>query len=436
MKIRLFIIFFAALFLGAACQAQEQKSALPDADLNQILEEAVGAAAVYNYERAEKLCDSVLSMAYDKDLKARAWWLKAVAYVNFELQYRTRDLDDKYREAVENCRELNPDMLNEILPRFEFSLKFHTTPGLKGEEFLKEALEEYNKQTEKNEAVRNFKLGTVYFALASTEEPGIKEKSDEYNREAMTFFKKAWELWPENYQYAAYYLTAVTYLKNIQEAELVALNMTERWNTAPLYSFEKDPYYFLSVVVGLKKPEEEKKIMGIKNPLQKKTQGLYGPEGTRKILEERSRMPGAPADIFFELAMWDSNMAAADAEKTKILAAVVRRMEEGEIKTTGYNMKSLVSAYYKLAHAQFQQGLAEEALATYRKLSALSPHYAEIHYNQGVIFKSLAEKEKDPDKKKSLLDRAKQEFELQIKYNWMGKAADTAKKYLQTDFLR
>jgi len=147
MKIRLFIIFFSVLFLGAICSAQEQKSALPDDDLNLILEEAVGAAAVYNYERVEKLCDCILSMSYDNELKARAWWLKAVAYANFELQYRTRELDDKYRESVQNCREWNPDILNEILPRFDFSMKYHVTPGLKGEEFLKEALEEYNNKT-------------------------------------------------------------------------------------------------------------------------------------------------------------------------------------------------------------------------------------------------------------------------------------------------
>lgn len=434
MRIKIWMILFAALCGGVACPAQEQRSALPEDDLTQILEEAVGAASVYNYERAEKLCDSVLSMAYDKDLKARAWWLKAVAYANFELQYRTRDLDDKYKEAVEGCREWNPDMLNEILPRFEVSLKYHTTPGLKGEEFLKQALEEYENKTEKNEAVRNFKLGVVYYALASSEEPGFKEKSEEYNREAMTFFQKAWELWPENYQYAAYYLTLLVHLKKIQEAETVALNMTEKWKAAPLYSFEQDAYNFLSIVVGFKKPEEVEKIMGVKNPLMKMTQGLYGPEGARKILEDRARMPEASADIFFDMAMSDANMASSDAEKSRILSGLVRRMEEGEIKKTGYSMKSQVSAYYKLAHSQFQQGLAEEALASYRKLAALSSHYAEIHYNQGIIFKSLAEKEKDPEKKKSLLDRAKQEFDLQIKYNWLGKGAENAKKALQTGF--
>ncbi len=105
-------------------------------------------------------------------------------------------------------------------------------------------------------------------------------------------------------------------------------------------------------------------------------------------------------------------------------------MEKGEITTSGFNLRALVSAYYKLANYRFEQGLPEQALATYGKITEISPHYAEVHYNLGIVFRTLAQREANPKKKQKLLNRAREEFQLQTQYDWHRRAAKTALKAL------
>lgn len=405
-KILLIIVFCLFLNLNPGFGEEEQKSALPDDDLNQILDDAVGAASVYNYERAEKLCDCILSVLYDNQLKARAHWIKAVAYSMFELEYRTNSLEDKLKAEIDRIRDLDPSLLGEILARFEISLAFHLSQNTDPEKFLKEKYDLYAEKSD-TDAVSAYKIGHVYFTLGQLKDSIPEDKRKEYEEKALESFKKAYELNPDKYEYAAYYMTALYNLNRKKEIQEIGKMITERFPGAPRFSFENDPYYFYGIAVSLSDAEK-------------------GGE----IIEERAKSPDADAWIHLEIAMNNVRKNLPEQQLSQILGEFIRRVEEKEIIGTGYNMRALASAYYKLAHYQLKQGLAEEALSTYRKLTALSPHYAEIHYNQGIIFKSLAEKEKDPEKKLSLMNRAKKEMELQTQYNWGGRAAETARKAL------
>ncbi|MBN1901446.1 hypothetical protein JW926_09015 [Candidatus Sumerlaeota bacterium] len=406
MKMRVFIILFAASWLISPCLSQEQKSALPDDDLNQILDEAMAAASVYNWERAEKLCDCVLSVLYDNQLKARAHWIKAVAYSMFQLEYRTDSLQDKLNAAMEGVRENDPALLSEVLPRYEFAMECHLSPNPDPEKFLKQKIDLYG-ETAETDAANAYRLGHVYLILLQYKGDISGENQKEYEENALQFLSKACDLNPENYEYAGSYMTALYNLKRQKEIVDFGKILTARFSKAPRFSFHGDPYYLYGKGVSLSDAKKG-----------------------REIIAQRAKSPDADAWIHFELAMSSARQNPPDNKASQILGEFIRRVEEKEIDGSGYNTRALASTYNELASQQFRMGLPEDALSTYRKLAALSPHYVEIHYNQGIIFKSLAEKENDPEKKQKLMERAKKEFQLQTQYNWGGKAAETARKAL------
>jgi tetratricopeptide (TPR) repeat protein len=324
----------------------------------------------------------------------------------FELEYRTNSFEDKIKSEIDRIRELAPNLLGDILPRYEICLAYHLSQNPDPEKFIRERYDLYAERSD-TDALSAYKTGHVYFTLAQLKDSITEEKLKEYEEKALEFFEKACVLNPESYEYAAYHMTALYNLNRQKEIQDLGKVITQRFSKAPRFSFEKDPHYFYGIAVSLSDAEKGRKIIG-----------------------ERSKSKDADAWIHLEIAMDNVQKNLPDNQLSQVLGEFIRRVEEKEIIGAGYNTKALASAYYKLAHYQFKQGLAEEALSTYRKLTALSPHYAEIHYNQGIIFKSLAEKEKDPEKKLSLINRAKKEFDLQTQYNWGGTSAETARKAL------
>ena len=234
-----------------------------------------------------------------------------------------------------------------------------------------------------------------------------KQKKKEHFSKAAGHFQKAHQLEPMNYEYAAYALTALANVERTKEAFKIGNHLTENFKKAPRFSFESDPWYLYASVVGMSDPDK-----------------------MQDIIRERSKSPDASALVHFAVVKQEMKRADSPREKVRLLGEFIRRMEDGDITNTGYDIHSLVSAYYKLGHELFKMDMPEMALLAYRKLSSLSPHYAEIHYNNGIIYSSLAKEESHPAKKEALLEKAKREFELQKKYDWHGRATQSAQKQL------
>jgi len=149
-------------------------------------------------------------------------------------------------------------------------------------------------------------------------------------------------------------------------------------------------------------------------------------------LREKYNSTPKPASI-----IWDNTMAKIyphpeiSPEFAKPLQNFLEQVEKGDIKLRGYDMCLQATAYYKLAASQVMQGNLEKGLETYRKLAAISPHYAALDMNFANIYLKQANKPETPvAEKKQLLQLARQRLEQQIQHNWHGTAAKEAKDWL------
>lgn len=60
---------------------------------------------------------------------------------------------------------------------------------------------------------------------------------------------------------------------------------------------------------------------------------------------------------------------------------------------------TFITSYYKWAHAENVMGNHEGSLKLYQELSKYAPHYSEIHYNLGVIYRLMADKKRQASAK-------------------------------------
>jgi hypothetical protein len=151
---------------------------------------------------------------------------------------------------------------------------------------------------------------------------------------------------------------------------------------------------------------------------------------SERILRERAQSPQADATVQMQVALSDLAKTRDVAEQVKIWEKLIQKLEADPACHEGEYLRTLVSAYYKFAHALNQAQRSDDALAVYQKLQAYSPHYAEVHYNKGILLSVMAEKGLDAARKAQLLEEARQEFLLQTQHNWRGTAADNANKML------
>jgi len=392
------LLAIVIFLLAAVCFQPRRIDAKSLVDPDPLLDEALGYAAVYNYEKAQHICDRILSITEDPAIQARAHWIKAVAFAKFQLEYRTNELSEKLEREKGYIRKLDPSLLRERLYHFEVVQRFHKTVESDVEGILKQAVSEFEKE-QIPEADRHYKIGQSFLAAASI----AGEKAKEYYRQSADHMSKAHKLAPENYEYAAYCLTALARADRLTEAVEVGKELTKKYKAAPRFSMESDPWYLYAAAVGLTDIME-----------------------ARRIALERSGSPDADAGIFFYVTQSDVRAAKTPEEKAGIWREFIRKMENGQIPRKGYNLRFLVSAYYKLGHFESRAKRPEKSLEAYRKLSEYSPHYAGIHYNQGVVLEMLSGKETDPEKKTSLMEQSRKQFELQKKYNWHGTMKQSA----------
>jgi tetratricopeptide (TPR) repeat protein len=223
---------------------------------------------------------------------------------------------------------------------------------------------------------------------------------------------RACELRPGNCEFKAYLLTWLVSQERYADAQQFGRKMTEECGSRPVFAVERDACCMYAAALGMDPaPSASKQAM--------------------ESLSKCAQSPGAGAYVHYELAHARARKATKARERARIYNEFIRQCEEERIVARGYDFRALASAWYKVAHELNQQGSREQALAAYRRLQQISPHYAQVHYNKGVLYSLLAEEENDPQKKKQLLEDAAREYENQVRYDWQKRTADLARKQLE-----
>ena len=394
---------------------------LSEDEMQKLLDDAIGYACVYNYEKAEEICDRVLAATQNPKLQARAHWTKAVGYAVFEVEYCTDRLKDKLAAADKMVHLLNPQLFGEILAGVEGVLPFNVTEKPDIEGILKEMRRDWLRpipagqpsavpdEDRTTDPISIYRLAHAYWKAARLTSGTLEAKSGEYRAQALRMFKKAMEMRPDIFEFAAYYDTVACEMGHEEEARRIAKRLLETFDDKTRFPMtcDRSPFCHYAAVLSRSDPYK-----------------------AAEMVQKRAKEPSADAWTCFEDASYRQEWATSDTEKVRIWAELVGRVEKGEVKTPGPQMQVLVRAYYGLAHAQTEQGLWEESLATCQKLAAISPHYIRLHTTKGIVLWNIAAKTQDQPKARELFDQARKEFELQLQYDWHREGTKTARQWL------
>jgi hypothetical protein len=221
---------------------ERHKVDVDDDDLQDRLDEAMGYAAVWNWEKAEAICDEVLAETDDPDLEAHAHWVKAVAFANFNLEYRTERLKDKFEAETAILRRLKPDLLGDTIAHLEAKLLFYLSPDpdmaarlqAVRAKILRDASPEAPAplvdEDDLSDPAAIYKLGHAYWAAATLTSGTLPENSREYFARARVLMKRAAELRPDCFECGGYYVTVLSNMGLHEEAERVAKQLLERFD--------------------------------------------------------------------------------------------------------------------------------------------------------------------------------------------------------------
>lgn len=155
--------------------------------------------------------------------------------------------------------------------------------------------------------------------------------------------------------------------------------------------------------------------------LKLSTSSFRTPEGDRELLDSvATRWPDAPMPPF-EIAM--RAIETSQALALELFPKLIQRFESGDIKPLPREAGYYPSALYKHAFLLQSIGKMDEAIAEYKKVRELSPGYAEVNLNIGILLAMKSDETSTGPKKLALLEEALPFVEQQEKLDYRGKAA-------------
>ena len=421
------VVLIAAVFM---LMNGSHRIYIPAADTeSQVLKNAFGYATVCHYEKAEDLCDRVLQNNPSESAAARAHWIKAVAFARFQYEYRTGRLEKSLNEELNTVEKLHPQLLRDVLPAHIVCHDFFVEHNMDAEQFIADAKSKYSKKAGK-EVIPAFKLGYSYW-LAAEAVKDDSDKSAEYYEKARELLKRATEHYPESREYAAHYITLLIEMKRGSEAklfsEILIHELDEQYESVP--TSRRDPWSIYAETLSFSDPAKGAEL----ELLHSSAVGLTNLKGGGNLIIQRTHLPSADAWTHYALTQYRAlNFADTPEEKARLWEDLLVKYKKENIVFTGHNMRALAGAYYKIGKGNLECGENEKALSAFRKLRELSPHYADVHYRLGILWKSMAIKENDSSDKEKLLQKARKELTEQLKYNWRGEAATKAWNELNT----
>lgn len=391
-------------------------------EMDKLLDDALGHAAVFDCQTAESLCDHVLAHEPDPKTQARAHWIKAVAYAWFHVEYRSDRFAEKLQAEKEAIQRLDPDLLGESLARTEILRAFYpgkdndvekTLNGIRSTLLGSGTVDDpppVSDEDRLEKPLAVYKLGVAYLSAARRMKEAGEERSRQYYDRAAKLLGRAADMQPENYEYGAYYVTTLAELGRRKEAEDAAKALVETFDGRLRYPLVDDqgPFCLYAAVIAQDDPDR-----------------------AWEVLRKRAKASAAGAWVHYMKAGYDERRAPTVSEQARVWADFVQRLETRKIRMRGSELRVLARAYYRLAHLQSREGDYHAALNTCRKLAAISPHYAELHTNMGLIHRYLGSTAKEFALAKAHFEEARKQFELQLQYDWHGNAIADARRYLE-----
>ena len=382
------------------------------------IEQAVGYATVYNPWRADELCREVLRTAKTPAVRARAEWARALAWGRFCVEYRTDRYLADYKGARKASLALEPGLEADRLAKLEIDLAFYVLADTDMEGVFEEIKARLAESSD--DALALFQLGIAHW-IAGRELKGEETQDLQASRltKAATLVERAWALEPDRFEIAAYAVTLLHDADGLTSESSKAMQAAiEGWRVDKPYYAENDPILLAASIREI----------------------AAGESSSQLVKEAIARGERRPRVLFSAAQQSANEFMKKDPSATVSVCArggaaeysrFINDAEEGRIPLRGYDLRCLATAYYKLAAYQSMQGSHWEALATYRKLGELAPHYVQLHFNRGVLYTNLAreaEKANDPEEAQRLRDLADGEFAKQLEFDWQGRSAPMVEK--------
>lgn len=405
------LMLVATAFLCATIFSQQPATEIKKGDTEK--EKIERMIARWNYVNAIPAAEAFLAKATDDHSRAAGHLLLARAYGVKGIEYRDAEARYNGKKHLEQAYALEPSLKGELDMA---NIRAHLMTYRKGETDCQKAVEEAQKEVEKEpqSAAAHFYLGMLHHLISGREEflSRLDDRKKEINL-AVEEMKKAVQLDPRRYEYWAYYITALDNASRKEEVRKEAERMLQTvdlssdkipWSASP-------PYVVYSSFLPSQEGKEYIRKMALQHP--------------------------EDADLRLAAARSYSNYKNDDPAKSReMLQSLVDDIAAGKIALPVWRSRVEVSALYVLGHLYFQAGDTKKAFEIYDKVQKLSPDYAGLHGNLGVMYVTMARKAAGKEEKISLLEKAKSEFETATKslwhdnYDWAKASLEDVEKQL------
>jgi tetratricopeptide (TPR) repeat protein len=385
---------------------------------------AMGFAEVHNVPKALELCDAIIASGQTTDVLARAHWIKAVAYVEFMIEYRTGQYHEQFAREVEEVSKLDPRLLSEDLPYLGAGLGFYVGCGARdcNEDALRYVAETEQRVLgfalkQSDELLTStietlhprdaYHLACAYVFVVQDACSSHTEIARSLDQRALSLLTYAARREPDNLEVSHMLWRSAISRDACATAEEITARLRQRFSPAPVYAT-------LTWSPG---------TLMFQNAMQ-----CTGTMAAGKVLKDWVEEHPDDVDAQVMYADFDADRTPALQEKVTIYAKLLHDLESLDDRGLPRAVRGLITARYRLAHAQYAAGDYTAALNAYNAIQEISPHYAQVHFNKGLVLGVISDKEPDPARRESLFQEALKELRQQMQYDYLGRAAEQARE--------
>lgn len=392
------LMIAALLALSVGFGFQENSRAQDVNALNKESERIVRLVAMRNYVEAIPAAQALLAQAPSDAWRAKAHLRLAQAYAVKGIEYKDAPAQAEGNRQMAQALALDPALKSEPGVADIRALLAVTRQPVKACNQALEAAQKEVAQAPGEASAHNY-LGMVYFHLGGDNEAYAADKAAKniLFEKAAAELKKATELDPKSIEQWGYLISALHAGGHTKEALAAGDLMLKMADLAP----EKIPYRCNDPWVIIS--------------------GLMSDKECREYDLRQAVLHPEYLDLQYRtiLVNWMEKDPAQCRDK---LEKLLNKITSGQLKVPPMRAGIEVSILYRLGSLYFNEGRGDmgKALERYRLIVQLSPNYADIHYNLGIVYRELASGAKDANEKAGFLKKAQEEFEIQVK-TWGSK---------------